>query len=237
MLRKLLIVFASGVILSIVAFGSAWVIGGEKLQRDFAEGHGWSWTIGEDDKDQGPDRTRKFTVEPGAKLAMEIPVQLSFTRGDTSEMIVTGPQKIVERLTWVNGRLGIEGKYRSSRGIKVRITAPEINGLDLDAPGDVTLAGLDQEKFTLRSEGAVDLDAKGRVRKLFITSAGAGSIDVGQVDAEDAVVRIDGVGDVTVGARNLVDIVINGAGNVSLVRKPATLRSQINGIGSVDHDY
>lgn len=237
MLRKLLIVFASGVILSIVAFGAAWVAGGEKLRQEITEGRAWHWHVGQDDKDQGPAGSRSFAVEPGARLAMEIPVELSFTRGDKAEMIVTGPRKVIDRLTWENGRLAIDGKFHTFRDIKVRITAPEITGLDLDAPGEVRLADLDQETFTVRSRGAIDLDATGRVRKLFITSKGAGDIDVGQVETEDAVVRIDGVGDVTVGATNLVDVEINGAGNVALVRKPTTLRSQINGIGSIDHDY
>lgn len=237
MLRKLLIVFASGVILAIVAFGAAWAVGGDKLRREIAENGGWQWTIGDDKEDHGPTATRTFAVEPGATLAMEIPVELTFTRGDKPQMVVTGPAKVLDRLTWQNGRLGIAGHFRTHRGIEVRITAPEITGLDLDAPGDVTLTGLDQEKFTLRSEGAIDLSARGKVRKLFITSDGAGDIDLGHVEAEDAIVRINGVGDVTVGASNLVDVEINGAGNVSLVRKPGTLRSQINGLGSIDHDY
>ena len=53
MFRKLLIVFASGLILSVMAFGAAWVAGGEKLRKEIAEGHGWSWTIGEDEDDTG----------------------------------------------------------------------------------------------------------------------------------------------------------------------------------------
>jgi hypothetical protein len=237
MLRKLLIVFASGVILSIVAFAAAWVVGGSKLHRDIVKEGGWEWTIGEDGAKLGPTTTRNFPVEPGARLAMEIPVELTFTRGDKAGMEVTGPKRLVDNLTWENGHLGLKNGSGSASGIRVRITAPEINGLDLEAPGNVTLTDLDQDKFALRSEGAIDLDATGKVRQLSITSLGAGSIDVGQVQAEDAIVRIDGVGDVTVGASNLVDVQINGAGNVTVVRKPKTLRSRIIGLGSVDRDY
>ncbi|MCT2401276.1 DUF2807 domain-containing protein [Novosphingobium mangrovi (ex Huang et al. 2023)] len=236
MFRKLLIVFASGVILSIVAFSAAWLVGGDTLKKEFTEGHGWSWTIG-DDEDQGPRKTRTFAVASGTRLAMEVPVELSFTRGDKAEMVVTGPTKIVDRLVWKDGRLSVPGRVNMHHGLKVRITAPEITGLDLDAPGDVTLTGLQQDQFTLKSEGAVSLDADGKVRKVFITSEGAGDIDLERLAVEDATVRMDGVGDVTIGATGLVDIEINGAGHVTLVRKPETLRSRINGVGSVDHDY
>jgi hypothetical protein len=237
MLRKLLIVFASGVILSIVAFSAAWVVGGDDLRKEFAEGDGWTWHIGDDEEYNGPRKSRNFTVEPGTQLAMEIPVELSFTRGDKAEMVVSGPEKVVDRQVWKDGRLSVPDHVNMRHGLKVKITAPEITGLDLDAPGDVTLTGLQQERFTLRSEGAINLDAEGKVRKVFVTTEGAGNIDLSKVEGEDATIRMDGVGNVTIGATGLVDVEINGAGHLTLVRKPETLRSRINGIGSVDHDY
>jgi hypothetical protein len=242
MLRKLLIVFASGVILSIVAFGAAWVVGGDRFARDVQQKDGWNWTFDDDhgsDRhgDHGPRKTRSFALRSGSQLAMEIPVELVFTRGDTPGMTVEGPADVVDRLVWENGRLSVNGSMNIRHGLKVRITAPEIAGLDLDAPGDVTLTGLDQESLRLNSRGAIDLDASGKVDRMFVTSAGAGDIDLGQVEGRDATVRIDGVGDVTLGATGTVDVEINGAGNVTLIRKPATLRSRMNGIGDIDHDY
>lgn len=240
MLRKLLIVFASGVILSIVAFGTAWVVGGERFTREVQERDGWNWTFDGDhdhDGDRGPRKTRSFALESGSQLAMEIPVELVFTRGDKPGMTVEGPANVVDRLVWENGRLSVNGSANIRHGVKVRITAPEIAGLDLDAPGDVTLTGLDQESLRLNSRGAIDLDASGKVNRMFVTSQGAGDIDLGKVQGRDATVRIDGVGDVTLGATGTVDVEINGAGNVTLIRKPATLRSRMNGIGDIDHDY
>lgn len=236
MLRKLLIVFASGVILSIVAFGAAFAIGGDRFMREIDEKDGWG--IHADDHDEkGPGKTRSFAIVPGSQIAMEIPVELVFTRGDKAEMTVSGPAGVVDRLVWEGGRLSIDGSMNVHRGLKVRITAPEIAGLDLDAPGDVTLNGLDQQALTLNSRGAIDLEASGKVDRMVVTSAGAGDIDLGKVQGRDATIRINGVGDVTLGATGTVDVEINGAGNVTLVRKPATLRSRMNGIGDIDHDY
>lgn len=237
MLRKLLIVFASGLILSVMAFGAAWVAGGEKLRKDIAEGHGWSWTIGDDEDDAAPRKSRRFTVEPGAQLAMEIPVDLSFIRGDKAEMLVSGPASVVDRLVWENGHLSLPKGIKAGRGVRVSITAPEINGLALDAPGDVTLTGLRQERLTLKAQAPVDLEAEGKVRQVFASIAGPGNMDLAGLEAEDATVRLDGVGNLTIGATGTVDVEINGIGNVSLVRKPATLRSSVHGLGSIDHDY
>jgi hypothetical protein len=236
MLRKLLIVFASGVILSIVAFGAAFAIGGDRFTRELDENHGWG-IHSDDHDDKGPRKTRSFALVSGSQIAMEVPVELVFTRGDKSEMTVTGPANVVDRLVWEGGRLSIQGSANIHRGLKVQITAPEIAGLDLDAPGDVTMTGLDQESLRLNARGAIDLEASGKVNRMFVTSAGAADIDLGKVQGRDATIRIDGVGDVTLGATGTVDVEINGAGNVTLVRKPATLRSRMNGIGDIDHDY
>lgn len=235
MFRKLLIVFASGVILSIVAFGAAWAIGGDAIRKDFGEGHGWHWSNDEDD--HGPQKTRSFAVDPGSQIAMGIPVELHFNRGDQAGMTVTGPASVIDHLVWINGRLSTDGKVRVHHGVRVQITAPQITGLDLDAPGEVTLAGLDQESLRLHSRGAIDLDASGKVNRMFVTSEGAGDIDLGHVEGKDATVRVEGVGDVTIGASGTVDVQIDGAGNVTLLRKPAVLRSRIHGIGNIDHDY
>ncbi|PNU01747.1 GIN domain-containing protein [Novosphingobium guangzhouense] len=237
MLRKLLIVFASGLILSIAAFALAWTIGGEKMRQEFQTN---GWYFNDDDSghhDQGPRKTRVFAIQSGSQLAMEVPVDLEFIRGDKAEMTVEGPAGVVDRLVWENGRLSIDGSARIHRGLKVRITAPEIAGLDLDAPGDVNLHGLDQEALRINARGAIDLEASGKVARTFVTSDGAGSLDLGKVEGRDATIRINGVGDVTIGATGVVDVEINGAGNVTLVRKPATLRSRMNGIGDIDHDY
>lgn len=238
MFRKLLIVFASAAILSVVAFTGAWVVGGEDFRREFTQNDGWHWDIGDEDEDLGPIETRAFALASGSRIAMEVPVDLSFTRGEKAGMTVRGPAQVLKRLTWENGRLKLTGKQGHwHRGLKVVITAPEIRNLDLDAPGDVTLVGLDQEQFTLTSNGAIDLEAEGKVRKVFVTANGAGDIDLAKVVGEDATVRVDGAGDVTMGPSRLADIKINGVGNLTLVRKPEILRSEINGIGSVKHDY
>lgn len=236
MLRKLLIVFASGVILSIAAFALALTLGGGNLKHEF-ETKGWSFGDDDEGDRNGPRKSRSFAIQSGSQLAMEVPVDMEFTRGDKAEMIVEGPADVVDRLVWENGRLSINGSARVHHGLKVRISAPEIAGLDLDAPGDVDMRGLDQEALRINARGAIDLDASGKVNRMFVTSDGAGNIDLGKVQGRDATVRINGVGDVTIGATGLVDVEINGAGNVTLVRKPETLRSRMNGIGTVDHDY
>lgn len=239
MLRKLLIVFASGLVIAIVALSIAWLSGGRDLRDRFARGDvDWTFGDGHHGHHGGPTATRSFALASGAKLVMALPVDLEFRRGEQAGMTVEGPKEAIDRLVWQDGKLSLSGNaIHLHRSIKVTIVAPEIGDLDFDAPADVDLRGLDQQELHLTARGAVDLDAQGRVSRLFVDSEGAGSIDLSKVTGDDATVRIDGVGDVEVAATRLVDVEINGAGNVSLRNKPVTVRTQINGVGSVDKDY
>ena len=110
-------------------------------------------------------------------------------------------------------------------------------GLELNAPGDVTLIGLDQDRFALSTNGAADLVAKGRVGTLKLETNGAADLNFKEVEAKDATVEINGAGDIDISASGSVRVEINGAGAVTLHVKPASLQSEINGVGSIDHAY
>jgi len=235
MIRKLFVVFVSGLLVSIALLGSAWTLGGRQvLQR---EGHGWHIDF-DGDEAKGPRATRTLAFDGGKPLTIDGPVQLRFTRGTRSEMTVEGPKPVVDRLHWENGRLTLKGRRSwGDDDVEVTITAPVLAGLELNGASDVELKGLDQPELSVDAHGAVDLDANGKVRKLVINSRGAGNIDLENVDAEDAVIDVAGVGNVDISASGSVDARIAGAGNISLHRRPRKLTSEISGVGSVDHDY
>lgn len=237
MLKKLLIVFASGTILCIVALSLAWVTGGKNLPGTFLNGDGYSIGFGGDHDGNAERKSREFPVDGSQPVTMAVPVNLRFTRGEEARMTVSGPAEAVGRLVWENSRLSIKPGKNLRHGLKVTIVAPQLAELDLNAPGNIVLAGLQQDQFRLRSGGAVNLKARGNVRQLFIETDGAGQVDLKRVDAESAVVRLDGVGNVSIAPSRLADVVINGVGRVTLHRKPQQLSSEINGVGSIGHSY
>lgn len=236
MIRKLLIVFASGLALSILLLGAAWVVGGASLARMIQDGRGeWAWTG--DHRDNGPRTARTLAFDGDRILKIDAPVTLRFTRGDAARMTIEGPRRTIDRLRFQNGQLSLRGHSWSHRAIVVNITAPRIAGLEINGASDVELNGLDQPSLTIDARGAVDLDADGKVQTLTVSSHGAGDLDLEKLEARDATVRIAGVGDVDISASGTVDAAISGAGDIGLHRKPARLTSTINGVGSIDHDY
>jgi hypothetical protein len=236
MLRKLLIVFASGLLLAIAAFVIAWIAGGPEFRQTIREDGHISWGI-DNEGEHGPRKTRQLAIASGSQLTVEVPANLDFERGPEARMEVEGPEGIVDKLIWKDGHLSLPPGTRVRGNLKIRIVAPEIGGLAFEAPADVDMRGLDQDSLRLASAGAIDLDARGKVRELHVRSDGAADIEAGKLDARDADVRMNGAGSITLAAVGDVKVVINGAGNVTLLKKPARLRTEINGVGSVDHDY
>lgn len=237
MIRKLLIVFASGLVLSILCISGAWVIGGQELVTHFRD-HKGGWKFKFDPDDNGPRTTRTLAFDGSRILSIDGPVDLRFTRGAKSELTVEGPQSVVNRLLWRDGKLSLDGSDNwSGGGLEVTITAPTLAGLELSGASDVDLADLDQPEFTLEASGAADVSASGKVRKLKISTSGAGDLDFEKVAVEDASVQIAGVGDVDLAATGAVSVSISGAGDVTLHRRPKVLNSSIGGMGSINHSY
>lgn len=237
MTRKLLIVFASGLVFAIVLLSSAWVIGGNALIAHIEKDGGYRFTF-DSDKHSGPRVTKSLPFEGIETLTIAAPVSLKFTRGAASSMVVSGPQKLMDMLRWENGRLSLNGhSIMLGGGLDVTITAPQVPNLVLMGAGDVDLADLEQSSLSIESAGALDLNGKGKVETLVIDAKGASDLDLSEVEARVATVRIAGAGDVDINASSKVDATIAGAGDITLHRKPEVLTTSIHGAGSIKHDY
>ncbi len=234
MIRKLLIVFASGLALSIVTISLAWVIGGQDLMTRI---HSHHISFDDDDKSGEPRSSRTLAFDGARLLTVDFPVSLRFARGNKAEMVISGPTRVLDALRWENGELTLRDKDLHFDGINVTITAPQIAGLVLTAPGDVELHGLNQPSLRLDVRSPANVEATGKVQTLDISTSGVGSLDLAELDARDAKADISGVGSIDLNASGKVDANISGAGSVTLHRKPALLNTQTSGIGSIDHDY
>lgn len=235
MIRKLLIVFVSGLVLSILLVSGAWVLGGDEIKSRFRHDQG-DWDFG--DHEEGPTVKRSFAFDGSQILKINGPVSLRFVRGPKSEMIVSGDARVIDGLRWQNGELSSERRGRRQHGgLTVEITAPQIAGLELRGPSQVKLDNLDQPSLHIEVRGPGDLDASGKVGRLDIDSRGVGSLDLSKVEAGDAAVRVRGIGNVDIKASGTVNAVLNGVGNITLHRKPASLNAETHGIGEVKHDY
>ncbi|MDE2404309.1 MAG: DUF2807 domain-containing protein [Sphingomonadales bacterium] len=238
MIKKLLIVFASGLVLSVVLLSSAWVIGGPSmLQRIDKDGDfhvGWS----DDDDGRTPMTTRTLAFDAAKPLEVAAPVELHYTKGDAVALSVRGPQKLIDAVLWENGRLSLKDHvWFHNHTLKIDITAPRMPDLVYKGAGNIELENLDQPTLALEMAGAGNIEARGQVQTLVLHARGAGNVDLSDLAVRDATVESAGVGNVDLNASGKVDATLSGAGNISLHRKPAELTSRVHGIGSIDEDY
>ncbi|MBB6123982.1 GIN domain-containing protein [Sphingobium subterraneum] len=238
MIRKLLIVSASGIGLAIVALGGAWAIGGDDVAKRIGSRSHIDWMMDwRDDDDYGPQTSRTVSFDGATPLTIDVPVTLDYRRGMESRMVISGSDRALKALRWADGRLSLDKMERHHSGIRVTIVAPRLTGLSLQAPGAVRLRDMQQPEFRLNVDGPTDVEAAGTVGKLEVIANGVGNIDLEDVQAKDATVKINGVGNVEISAAGTVDADMAGIGNLSLHQKPGKLNSRAVGIGSIDHDY
>ena len=239
MTKKLLVVFASGLILATALFSIAWVAGGRAFVGELEKHGNWTVNFDGDDRPTGPQASRTLTYDPAQPLTIDAPVTLRYERGAETRMTVAGPRDLIDALRWEGGRLSLGGSHtiRHGSGITVTVTAPQLPALVLTGAADVELAGLDQPSLAIDLRGAGDVEGRGRVDRLDVSSSGAGAIDLSDVRARDARIKLAGLGNIEVDAGGKVDVEISGAGRVSLHRKPTQLTSRISGLGTIDEDY
>lgn len=233
MIRKLLVLALSAAVAGMACLGLAWGIGGAELVRN------GGFTLDFDDKGKSGPHVRKVVAfDPAVPLVLNAPVDVEFTRGDKTEMSISGNAALMKAMRWQGGTLNIDKGTASHEGtLKLRITAPAMPRIELNGPGNIELNGLNQPVLDLEIGGAGNVEASGTVGKLMVNAAGAGNLDLEKLIAGDADIEMAGFGNADLSVTGRLDVSIAGAGNVSLHKKPRELHSDIAGLGNVSHDY
>jgi len=124
--------------------------------------------------------------------------------------------------------------FHSAKSTVLRVSLPDLTRLANHGAGNVTIMDADSNNLELNSTGAASINADGKAKSIAITSAGAGSIDAGNLRAEKASVSLSGAGSVQVYATEQLDVTISGVGSVTYGGNPKTVNKSVSGIGSVN---
>jgi len=242
MVRTLLIIAAASLVLMLVSFAGAAALGGPGLLRNGWEINVDDWSRNSTSDVAGPTIERTLDWSATDTLTVDLPADVTFTQGDETSVVVSGPQGLVERVRLADGHLTFEDEGAHSRSITfgsrnqltVTITAPDVNRFVMEGAGDLILNNLDRDALEIRLTGAGDVEAHGQTGSLDLAMEGVGNADLADLVAQTAEVRSDGVGNSTVHAVESANIVLSGIGDVDLVQRPAHLTQDVSGIGSVD---
>lgn len=143
---------------------------------------------------------------------------------------------------------------RPEQEIKVYVSAPYFNNLEVSGSGSVTsesrikaenrleadISGsgdmkldVDAPEVNMEVTGSGNVTLRGGTRKLRAKITGSGELMAFDLMSEETEVEISGAGNAEVYASKVLGVSVNGAGNVSYKGNPPSLNQNISGAGNV----
>lgn len=198
-------------------------------------------------------------ISSANKIKLEGSMDVDLIPGSSPSVKVIADKNLLQYIETKNdnGELVIkvsdDYNLKSSNQIKVEVTTPTLESLDVAGNGKVNGKGkfTSSNKFDLDLAGNSDVDieintpsvdvsiagsgnieVKGETKKLDVSIAGSGNFKGDNLMAEDADVSVAGSGDVHVFADSKLDVQVMGSGDV-YYKGNAQVKSNIMGSGKV----
>ncbi len=134
-----------------------------------------------------------------------------------------------------NGVLHIETSRKISpkNPIRVRVSAPEIDNLDVSGIANVTLNEVKTSSLSLDSSGASKIKISGETTKFTVDVSGATKIDAEHLAAVDATIDASGASSVTVNVSGNLRTDASGASKIHYTGTPANINKSTRGASRV----
>ncbi|MBP9663068.1 MAG: DUF2807 domain-containing protein [Pyrinomonadaceae bacterium] len=134
-----------------------------------------------------------------------------------------------------NGILTIstERKLSTENPLRIRISAPDIDSLDVSGTAKVSLVGLQNESISIDSSGASRVRVTGETAKLTTDVSGATQIDAQELQAANANIEASGASRVDVNVTGELRTDASGASKITYSGTPSSLQTKRSGASSV----
>ncbi|HWY61148.1 MAG TPA: DUF2807 domain-containing protein [Rhizomicrobium sp.] len=234
MSRTLAVISATSLILCVVFFGLARMIGGAEIFHDQKSLIGVKPLI-------DLATHKEWRWEGGDSLDVDAPVDMRYQAGGPPRVTVTGDADLLGHVRVSKGRIVSDEKQKNDKeksGKKERLNAV-ISGVALKK---ISVGGLDrldlgeihQDELAITVSGVGSVTGKGTVGHLDLTVSGAGKADLGELDVGTAVVSVGGGARVSIAPRDDLKVQISGAGRVILASTPRQIQQTITGAGRLE---
>ncbi len=190
--------------------------------------------------------TQTRAVEEFRRVEFALPGTLILEQGDEYRLVIEALPEDLEkvetdvgdetlRIRWRQGWLGVFSAAPDGE-IRVHVTAPELEGLELAGSGRVAGGAWLTETFSMEisGSGSIQLDELA-AEELRVEVAGSGNTRIPRVDAARVRIEISGSGDVELaGVADQQHIEVMGSGDVRASElEGAQVRVEIMGSGDV----
>lgn len=135
----------------------------------------------------------------------------------------------------VNGtlRLETEKRLKTDNPIRVRISAPSINDLDVSGASKVTFNNVSGGTIKVDASGASHVKLAGDAADLNLDVSGASRIDASKLTATSANVDASGASHIDLNVTQRLNAEASGASTVAFSGSPASVVKDVSGAGSV----
>lgn len=164
---------------------------------------------------------------------------LSVEVGKTQSITLKGDDKFNAKvLTEVAGNELIIS-YKDKNSIKIKddaqviVTLPSLSRFRMEGAGVARINNINSDDVEISYEGAGMLTAAGKVKNLRLKAQGVGMVDTKDLLTERADVSVEGIGSVSVHAKEKLSASVQGIGSLTYYGHPRNLSKSVDGIGSI----
>jgi hypothetical protein len=235
--KRLGLIAASGIVLSVICIAGACAVGG-KTFGDSLVNLGSNWGDGPrcDINPSGKTQTRTLDWEGGDHAAIAIPATASYRPGTGDKLVVTGDAALLPHVRVRHGTVEFDCRMHDDHApLTVALPGRSFRGFSVAGSGNLVLDGIDQPKLNINLAGSGDITASGKVHELYMNLAGSSHARAGSLVADKVDLNIAGEGDVEVAPVDNLDVKIAGSGKVTLLNEPHNIESHIFGSGQIIH--
>lgn len=191
-----------------------------------------------DVKGSGVAKSEERQVGDFKRIVLAGSADIVATVGPVLKVVVEGDDNIVALITTLveDDTLIIKSdeSYSTDKPVRITITAPAIEGIEIFGAGDARIEGVKAEQFDASIAGAGDITVVGSATHVTASIRGSGDIDLEDLTATIAEASISGSGDISIHATKSLDASIKGSGDIRYYGKPGTVSRSILGSGDID---
>ena len=117
--------------------------------------------------------------------------------------------------------------------IRLTISMPALVEIDGNGVYELRATGLDNEMTEIYVEGVGNIELEGRTKDLRVQCEGVGNVDLRDLVAQNADVRVEGVGDAYVNVEQELRARVSGLGEIRYAGHPESVDDRVDGFGSI----
>ena len=170
-------------------------------------------------------------IEAGGAMNIEITAQ-----GDFSVTVEADDNLLQYIKTETRGdtlKIYSEGKISPKTKMNVKISMPDIEGLDVSGASNAVVSNVKTDSLELNASGASKIKIEGEAKDLDSDASGASKIDAENLRVENAKVEASGASSSTVSATGELKADASGASSIYYTGEPKNINQKSSGASSV----